>query len=133
NPGGDVTVTDTAGQPVSVQEDAGAPSEANIRLTPSSLFDPDGTTVPGEVRIISVAGGTLTQADGSAITLGPDGSRLALVDGHLDLRFTPEADRDSNASFQYVIVDPDDPSANSASSTATIQIQAVNDAPGPGG
>ena len=127
--GGDVTVTDTNNVAVSILEDSSASTAANIRLTVASLWDVDAWQTPSAVRIVSVTGGTLLQGDGSAITLGTDGSRLSLTNKHLDLRFTPELNRDYSATFQYVVVDAGDSTVNSASSTATVAITAVDDSP----
>ena len=128
DPGGDVAVTDTGDQPVSIAEDSPAPGAANIRLTPATVNDPDGAPPPAEVRILSVTGGTLADAAGGGITLGAAGTKLALAGGSVDLRFTPETDRDTAAVFTYAMVDAVD-DGNSAPSTATVSITAVNDAP----
>ncbi len=129
DPGGNTTVvnpnTDGA---VSITEDAVQPESANIRLIVPTLSDPGGGT-PNSVRIISVTGGTLWQADGSTLTLGTSGSILSLSSGKVNLRFRPTAGRDTDASFTYVVVDPHDTSNNSTASTATISITAVNDEP----
>ena len=124
--GGDATVTTTAGGALSITEDTGTPTD--IRLTVPSR----GAAV--EVRILAVTGGTLTRGDGSAITLGANGTTLPLTGAGtnlLDLKFTPDANRDTAATFTYVLVDPADNAAanNSPASTATISITAVNDAP----
>ncbi|SNT10406.1 ELWxxDGT repeat protein, partial [Azospirillum sp. RU38E] len=125
--GGAVTVTDIAGSAVSVAEDA-TPTSANIRLTPTTNNDTeDGAGAITRVRILSVTGGTLTQADGTSISLGAAGTLLTLSSGSVDLRFTPTANRDTDASFEYVMVD--NAATNSAASTATISITAANDAP----
>lgn len=126
--GGNFTVTNTVGDPVAIMEDAAAPGAANIRLNVATLADPD-SAVPTQVRIISVTGGVLTQANGDPIVLGPGGTLLTLTGGLLDFRFTPEANRDVNATFDYVVVDVSDNALNSAASTATIVITPANDAP----
>jgi hypothetical protein len=125
--GGDVTVTDPGGGPASVLEDS-VPGAANIRLTPSTFADVDGA-VPTHARVLAVTGGVLHQADGSMIGLGPGGSLLAFAGGSLDLRFTPDPDRDTDGSFTYVMVDAADAALNSAPSTATVPIAPVNDPP----
>jgi hypothetical protein len=125
--GGDVTVTDTSGNSVSIEEDSEAPSSANIRLTVPTVYDTDDYQ-PETIRIISVDGGSLTDEDGDAIILGDTGTELSLASGSVDLRFTPETDRDTNATFNYVLVDADG-EGNSEESTATVSITAVNDAP----
>ncbi|MGI9210988.1 MAG: VCBS domain-containing protein, partial [Methylococcaceae bacterium] len=104
------------------------PEAANIRLTPTVLTDPNGDT-PSLVRILSVEGGSLATADGSPLTLGTEGSVLTLVNGSLDLRFTPELNRATDARFTYAIVDSIDPQLMSAESTATVPIAPVNDLP----
>jgi fibronectin-binding autotransporter adhesin len=126
--GGDIIVTDTSGNAVSILEDAAAPGSANIRLTPTTRNDTeDGNGNVTQVRILSVTGGTLTQGDGTAITTGASGTILNLTAGNVDLRFTPSANRGSDATFTYAMVDSD--GANSTASTATVAITAVNDAP----
>jgi hypothetical protein len=125
--GGDTTVTDPGGGAANILEDA-TPSASNIRLTPGTLNDVD-SGAPTQVRILSVTGGTLTQGDGSVIGLGTGGSILALAGGNLDMRFTPTANRDTNASFTYMMVDAANSNLNSAASTATVPIIPVNDAP----
>ncbi|MBF0273342.1 MAG: cadherin domain-containing protein, partial [Magnetococcales bacterium] len=128
--GGPVTVTDSGNTVVTIVEDASPPSQANIRLTPALLFDPDFGQVPGEIRILSVTGGTVTSGkDGSGITLGAGGTRLVLNQGHVDLRFTPDANRETAATLEYVVVDAGDANRNSPASTATIAIQPANDPP----
>ena len=127
--GGDTTVVNPSGEGVvSINEDAVQPESANIRLIVSTLVDSDGGT-PSSVRVISVSGGTLWQSGGDSITLGSAGTILSLSTGRLDLRFRPDAGRDTNASFQYAVVDAQNTALNSASSTATISITAVNDSP----
>lgn len=127
--GGDTTVVHPSGEgAVSINEDAVQPESDNIRLIVSTLIDSGGGT-PGSIRILSVNGGTLWQSGGSSITLGSAGTVLSLSSGRADLRFRPDAGRDTNATFQYVVVDPHNSSINSPASTATIPITAVNDAP----
>lgn len=127
--GGDTTVVNPTGEtPVGINEDAVQPEQANIRLIVQTLSDPDGGT-PSSIRILSVSGGTLWQSNGSSITLGSAGTTLSLTTGKLDLRFRPDAGHDTNASFQYAVVDVQDGSINSAASTATITINPVNDSP----
>lgn len=127
--GGNTTVVNPSGEgAVSVNEDAVQPESANIRLIVSTLTDTDGGT-PSKIRILSVSGGTLWDSGGNAITLGTAGTKLTLSTGRLDLRFRPDAGRDTNASFQYVVVDVQDETMNSSASTATITINPVNDSP----
>ncbi|NIX75194.1 cadherin-like domain-containing protein [Microvirga terricola] len=125
NAGGDVTVSAPGGAAVSILEDA-TPGAANIQLTPTTLFDLDGPT-PTQVRIMSVTGGTLKLADGTPITFGAAGTVITLTNGSVDLRFTPDADRNTDANFQYVVVDNE--GANSPASTATVKITPVADTP----
>ncbi len=128
SPGGDATVVAPGGGPVSVPEDQPMPEGPNIRLMVPTLSDPDGQT-PTAIRILSVTGGQLLAADGTPITLGTPGTILSLTDGYLDLRFAPTPDRDSDASFQYMVVDPTEAHINSAPSVATVPVSPVNDAP----
>lgn len=129
NPGGNTTVVKpTDESPVSITEDAVQPETANIRLIVPTLVDPGGGT-PNSIRILSVTGGTLWTSAGATITLGSSGSILSLSSSRIDFRFRPDAGRDTNASFDYVVVDPHSSSVNSTASTATIPITAVNDAP----
>lgn len=129
NPGGDATVVNPVGEGgVSITEDAVQPEQANILLIIPTLTDPAGGT-PNSIRILSVTGGTLWQGGGSTITLGSSGTIMTAVSNRVSLRFRPDAGRDTDASFQYVVVDPHNSAVNSAASTATIPITAVNDAP----
>lgn len=128
-PGGDTTVVNPSGEgAVSVNEDAPQPESANIRLIVSNLSDPSGGT-PSSIRILTVTGGVMQTGAGSNITLGASGTVLSLSTGRVDLRFKPDSNRDSNATFQYVVVDPHNSAVNSEASTATISITAVNDTP----
>lgn len=128
--GGDATVVNpVGGGAVSISEDAPTPEAANIRLVVPTLIDSGGGT-PSSIRIIAVTGGSISQgATGSSITLGASGTILGLTSGRIDLRFVPVANRDSAATFQYVVVDPHNSSVNSAESTATVNITPVNDPP----
>ena len=126
--GGDVTVTAPGGGAVSIAEDTPAPGAANIRVSPATLSDVEGPS-PTSIRIMAVTGGTLAQGDGSVIGLGSGGSILSLAAGGVDLRFTPTANRDTDASFTYVVVDAANPGINSSASTATIPVTPVNDEP----
>ncbi len=131
--GGNVTVTNTSDGPISINEDAPAPGSANIRITPSVLSDPDTVDDPPvAIRLISVTGGSVTQGDGSAITLGASGTVLNLSTGNLDLRFTPAMDRDTDATISYVVVDRSGVTDSSAS-TATVSITSGADPPAAGG
>ncbi len=123
--GGDVTLTDPAGTATSIRQGT-TPTAANVRLAPVVLRDPDGNT-PTAIRILSVDGGSLTRADGSAITLGGAGTILTLTGGAVDLRFAPGGA--SDARITYVVVDPDIPGLNSAASTATVRVTPANTAP----
>lgn len=125
--GGATTVTNPGGGAANVLEDS-VPGAANIRLTPPTLTDVDGSA-PTQVRIMTATGGTIAQGDGSVIGLGSGGSLLTLAGGVVDLRFTPTANRDTSGSFDYVVVDGSNPSVNSPSSTATVPIVPVNDVP----
>lgn len=128
-PGGNTTVVNPSGEgAVSVNEDAPQPESANIRLIVPNLVDPSGST-PNTIRIITVTGGVMQTGGGSNITLGASGTTLSLSSSRVDLRFKPDSNRSTNASFEYVIVDPHNSSINSSASTATIPITAVNDPP----
>lgn len=129
NAGGDTTVVNPSGEgAVSVNEDAAEPESANIRLIVPTLIDPGGGT-PSSIRILSVTGGSMKQGGGGSITLGTSGTVLSLSSSRVDLRFKPTSNWNTNASFQYVVVDPHDSSVNSTASTATITINSVNDTP----
>ncbi|MBF0108644.1 MAG: tandem-95 repeat protein [Magnetococcales bacterium] len=127
--GGDGTVTDPSGGSVSIVEDSPTPSSANIRFELATLAEVDSGQTPTAIRILAVTGGALAQGDGSSITFGTNGTVLTLNDRHLDLRFTPGTNQATDATFTYVVVDAIDSTLNSAASTATIPITAVNDAP----
>lgn len=126
--GGDITVTDLLGNPVSINEDTPNPQAANIRLTVPNLSDSDAAT-PHQIRIFAVSGGSLKQTDGSTIEVGENGSILELSAGSYDFIFQVSEDREIAASIRYGVVDPDDPSMHSEESEAIIPITAVNDAP----
>lgn len=127
--GGNTTVVSPSDESaISITEDAVQPESANIRLIVPTLSDPAGGT-PSSIRIISVTSGTLWTSGGSSITLGAAGTILSLTTGKLDLRFRPDAGRDTAVPFSYAVVDPHDSSNNSSSSIATVSITAVNDAP----
>lgn len=127
--GGNTTVVSPIDEsPVSINEDAVQPESSNIRLIVPNLVDPEGGA-PSAIRIISVTGGTLWTGDGSSIGLGTAGTTLSLNTDTIDFRFRPDAGRDTDAFFVYVVVDPHDGAVNSPSSTVTIPITAVNDAP----
>ena len=124
--GGDLTVT-------AIAEDSTA-TAVNLSLTPTTLDDPDDDAggvdqTPQQLRIISVTGGTLTQSDSSVITLGANGTKLTLTGGTIGLRFTPDSDRDTDATVTYVLVDRIIDSLNSTASTVTVPITAAQDAP----
>jgi VCBS repeat-containing protein len=126
--GGDIAATRTDGTALSVEEDSAAPVSANIRLAPAITANGDGHS-PDAVRILSISGGTLTRADGTAFDLGAAGTMLTLNSGVLDLRFTPDAGRDTAATLRYVMVDTVHGTPNSPAASAAIAISAVNDAP----
>ncbi len=127
--GGSATVVNPVGEgAVSITEDAVQPEQANIRLIVPTLTDTDGGT-PSKIRILSVDGGTLWDGAGGTITLGSAGTKLSLTAGKVDLRFRPDSNRETNATFLYVVVDVQDETLNSPASTATISITAVNDTP----
>ncbi|SCA62932.1 hypothetical protein SCG7109_AF_00140 [Chlamydiales bacterium SCGC AG-110-M15] len=128
NPGGNTTVTDVDDSALVLDEDSLTALTANIRLSVPTISDQDGIA-PQAIRILNIVGGSISQGDGTSITLGANGSILNLTSGHIDLRFTPDPDRESNATFQYVLVDAEDSSLNSDASSATIQIAGANDDP----
>lgn len=117
NAGGNLTVS-------AIAEDATA---AILTLAPT-LTDAD-SIAPTKLRILSVEGGTLTQSDGSAITLGDAGTALTLTSGALNLKFTPDANRTTAGSLRYVLVDSVQSDLNSAASVVTVPITSANDAP----
>lgn len=128
-PGGNTTVVSPSDEgAVSVNEDAPQPETANIRLIVPNLVDSEGGT-PEFIRILSVTGGELQTESGDPITLGSSGTRLGLTGSKIDLRFKPNSNRDTDAMFQYVVVDPHNEAVNSSASVATIPITAVNDTP----
>ena len=130
SPGGDTTVVDpTTDGVVSVLENAREPESPNIRLAVPTLSDTSGSS-PDSIRVVSVTGGILKEGGGGSITLGTSGTILSLTSGHYDFRFTPDANRKVNATFDYAVVDPDNTANNSATSTATITISENDVAPG---
>ncbi|NBN93811.1 MAG: hypothetical protein EBV35_08290, partial [Betaproteobacteria bacterium] len=111
-----------------VIEDA-SPSAANVRINTGTLTDPDGTP-PIAIRIVSVEGGVVRKAaDGAAIALGLGGDTLAVSAGAVDLRFTPDANRDQPATIKYVVVDAALTSLTSQVASVSVPMQAVNDVP----
>ncbi|OGT88675.1 MAG: hypothetical protein A2514_15020, partial [Gammaproteobacteria bacterium RIFOXYD12_FULL_61_37] len=151
NPGLEVSVSDNDGRsandpidvPVSLMAVDNTPPTAGGDLTASTLIEDTAAvlhltgfnlsdvegTAPHAIRILSVEGGSLRDTNGKALTLGDTGTLLNLTNGALDLRFAPDANRDSDATIRYVVVDPLVGTLNSAPSTITVPIQAVNDAP----
>jgi hypothetical protein len=124
--GGNITALDTGNHPISIAQDTATPTR--IRITPTTLVDPDGGT-PTQIRLISALGGTVTTTDGAAITFGQSGTLLTLTGGSVDLNFTlyPTA---SAAQLVYVVVDAQSASApNSGQSTVSIPVVKVNHAP----
>ncbi|MGI9212176.1 MAG: putative Ig domain-containing protein, partial [Methylococcaceae bacterium] len=123
--GGDLTLLDLNGNPI---QDNARPDAANIRLTPTTLSDPD-SAVPGSLRILEVTGGTVTQADGRVIQLGATGTILNLTNGSLDLRFQPEANSVEPTHFHYALIDSAISTLLSPASTATLSVVHINTAP----
>ncbi|MGI9211473.1 MAG: putative Ig domain-containing protein, partial [Methylococcaceae bacterium] len=123
--GGDLTLLALNGQ--AVLEDS-IPTVANIRLAPTTLSDPVGGA-PNRLVILDVVGGTLTQADGSPLVLGADGTVLSLDQGSLDLRFQPTAGRIEAATFRYALVDNVLDGLHSAVSQVTLPLTPINHAP----
>ncbi len=131
--GGNVIATNTSGGAISISEDAAAPGAANIRVTPTTLSDPDtADNPPTAIRLLALTGGTVTQSNGTAITLGAGGTVLTLTSGRVDLRFTPAANRDTAVTIPYVVVDPSGVN-DSPSSNITVNITASADPPSAGG
>lgn len=130
--GGNITATAPGGGPTAINEDDLAPGAANIRVTPTTLSDPDNGQTPTSIRLISVSGGSASQSGGTSITLGASGTVLALSGGNLDLRFTPTANRDTAATINYVVVDPAGVT-DSSQSAITVNITPASDAPSAGG
>jgi len=121
SPGGDLTLS-------GVVEDA----QQSLTISPTLLIDSDSPngTLPTKIRILSVEGGTLTLDNGSAIVIGDTSTPLALNgSGGLQVKFTPDANRNVDAVIRYVVVDPVLDTLNSAPSFITLPIQAVNDKP----
>jgi VCBS repeat-containing protein len=98
-----------------------------LSISGFTLSDPNGAT-PTSVRILSVTGGVLTNPDGTAITLGAEGSVVQLVGGALNVKLTPDANREYMSSFTYAVVDAET-GANSLPGTVSTPITGVNDAP----
>ncbi|PIT80032.1 VCBS domain-containing protein, partial [Limnohabitans sp. 15K] len=151
---GSISVTVDDGNPnsapgagaVAIEISANAPPEAggNLQIAAASavmedtakqvtisgfnLVNPDGSP-PGAIRIVSINGASISSG-GTPVTLGLGGQVLALnSEGQLTLTVTPSANRDQPITFNYTVVDPLDPRLNSAVSTITLPVTAVNDAP----
>lgn len=126
--GGDTTVVNPiTNDDVSILEDA-QPVGKNIRLKVETLSYSEGVT-PDSIRVMSVTGGQLKKADGSDIIIGGSGTILPLTGDYADFIFTPDPNRNTDASFSYVVVDPVFDAVNSVPSTAVIPITSVNDIP----
>ncbi|NBP39600.1 MAG: hypothetical protein EBV34_14395, partial [Betaproteobacteria bacterium] len=125
--GGDLRLVPITGgiESPSLPEDA-PPTE--VRLRPSVLINPDGET-PTQIRILSVDGAGITASDGSPLSLGFKGSTITLVDGAATFKLTPQSNRTEPIRIQYVVLDPQVDSIVSEPSTATLLLDAVNDAP----
>ncbi|MGI9861605.1 S-layer homology domain-containing protein [Moorella naiadis] len=126
DPGGDVTVVDPGDPARPAAIVAGSPYPAarpNIRLVVPILQDPQGTP-PTSIRILTVTGGRLalvTETE-TPVPVGEGAPPLALSENYVDLKFTPDPDRETDAYFTYAVVDPQDEAHHSAPSQATIPI-----------
>jgi len=90
----------------------------------------DAGQIPTQVRVLSVTGGTLYDLNGNAIALGSAGTLVNLINGnHLGLQIQPDLNRNDDIKITYAVVDTVNTSLNSAPSTFTLPIKAVNDAP----
>ncbi|NDC60475.1 MAG: Ig-like domain-containing protein, partial [Betaproteobacteria bacterium] len=90
----------------------------------------DAGQIPNQIRILSVTGGTLTDAAGNPIATGANGTLLTLVGGQLpNLTFNPDLNHDKDVKISYAVVDTVNQSLLSAPSTFTLTLQAINDAP----
>jgi VCBS repeat-containing protein len=107
----------TQGVSVEGNEDA---SSISIALTG---HDVDGVMTEFVIKELP-SNGVLKDANGHVLSVG---STVTATDGSAAVYFIPDADFYGNAEFSYVGVD--DAGAESAASTASIQVAAVNDAP----
>jgi PA14 domain/Bacterial Ig domain len=133
SPGGNTTTlaSDCSGSS-NIDENAAQPESGNpnVCLVVPTLDNGGGGT-PNSIRILSVSGGTLLTPSLGTITLGASGTILNLSGSstnELLLNFTPTPNN-TTASFAYAVVDPDNTTQNSSSSTATIPITPVDVAP----
>ncbi len=121
SPGGDFSLP-------SVAED----TSTALTLTPQRADVDAGTNaagLPSSIRILSVTGGQLTLADGTAIELGENATPLSLSGSSIGLKFSPDANRTDPATIRYVMVDRALPTLNSTPSVLTLPITSVNDKP----
>jgi len=102
----------------------------SLSLTIPNVINSDGPA-PTAVRILSVSGGTIYDASGSAISLGSLGTMVSFDSATkvLALKFSPDDNRDTAATLTYAVVDPVVQTLNSAASTVTIPLLAINDLP----
>ena len=94
-----------------------------------NTLEADGGDVPTAVRILSVTGGTLYDANGQPIALGSAGTIVQLAGDLIHLDMVPDKNRVDGVKITYAVVDTVNSSLNSAPSTFDVAITAVNDAP----
>lgn len=131
--GGDTSVVDpTTEEPISILENAREPESPNIRIKIPLISGVGADDGRYYVGINLVTGGTI-KYEGQPIELGENGSWLPTNgDGSLDFWFTPAANRNTDASFTYVLYHYDENWESydtSAESTVTVPITPVDVAP----
>ena len=125
----------SAGGNVNVATPVVEDTTTNLSLKVNTL-QADGGDVPTAVRILSVSGGTLLDANGQPIALGSAGTLVQLTGATKDtiaLQMVPDKNYAAAGTdaikITYAVVDTVNPSLNSAPSTFNLAITAVNDAP----
>jgi hypothetical protein len=125
--GGDTSVVDpNTEEPISILENAREPEDSNIRVIVPSLLESDFPYA--YMQVLTVTGGTLKDGGGGTISLGENNNFEFVSSARVDFRFTPSANRNTDASFTYRLIDIDETEASDAS-TVTIPITPVNVAP----
>jgi hypothetical protein len=125
--GGDTVVVDpNTEEPISILENSREPETPNIEVIVPSL---DNSEEFAYIQILTVTGGILKTSDVNPITLGEDNNFELVYFGRVSFVFTPAANRNTDASFTYRLVNFNDAIDASSPSTVTIPITPVDVAP----
>ncbi|MDE0023200.1 MAG: tandem-95 repeat protein [Spirochaetaceae bacterium] len=127
-----VTVTAAADAPVARALNVSTAEETALTFTAAhfegTFSDPDAGDSLKAVRVVALPAATAgaLALSGTAVTANQAIAHAALG----TLKFTPVADYAGKATFTFKVVDQSD--AESAAATATVTVQAANDAPAAG-